>query len=202
MTLKIDIRDFERLAKEMGGFVDQIPFAMAGALNTAAFDARKRLIGETWPGAIEARNSSFLGAALRVERATKRDLTVAVSETGPAGGRANLVAHAESAVKRPRGRVLAIPPAGTVRRGAHGIPKGQKPRAIVASTPKRALRITKQGIFVGQGGRLHLRYAFETAAQIKADVPFYTDFDRFMAARLPGAFCDAMVKAMMTRKSR
>lgn len=198
MTLKFDFRDFERVARNLGALERQVPFALANAMSSAAFTVREQLITETWPGHVEVRNRNALRNALRVKKARKADLNVAIEGTGPAADRLNLKAHADGGVHRPKSHRLAIPPAGTVKRGARGVAKRQRPRAIIDATPKRALRITKRGIFVGQGGRLHLKYSFKPSANIKPDVPFRQDFSRMMQNAVRRQFPIAIKKAMAT----
>jgi hypothetical protein len=201
ISLSFDFSSFERKAKEIGGAIDQIPFALANAMSSAAFKVREILIDDTWPRHVEVRNRNAIRQALRVEKAKKKNLRVAIVGSGPSAQRLNLKAHAEAGAKRPlKGRRLAIAPTGTVHRGARGVPKGERPTAIINTTPKRALRITDRGIFVGQGGRLHLRYAFTPTARIKADVPFHEDFNRALRAELRRTFPIAMAKAMKTRR--
>lgn len=197
--LTFNFSDFERMARDLEHAEDQMKFAIANALTSAAFRARELLITDTWPAHVEVRNRMLLRTALRVERARKNNLRVAIVDTL---GRANLLAHAKGGTARPHGRRFAIPPKGTVRRTAHGVTQSQRPRAIIASTPKRALRITPRGIFVGEGGRLHLRYAFATSAHIKKDVPFFEDFERYMREEIKRTFPIAMKKAMQTRRKR
>ena len=198
MSLRFDFRDFKRAARRIGAFEKQIPFALANAMTTAAFKVKDSLISETWAEHVEVRNRNALRQALRIEKARKTNLRVAIVGSGPSAQRLNLVAHAEGGTKKPQGRRLAIAPAGTVKRGARGVPKGQRPAAIIAKTPKRALRITDRGIFVGEGGRLRLRYALKPSATIKADVPFKQDFARMMGAEVRRQFPIAMAKAMKT----
>ncbi len=202
MSLKFDLRDFERVARSLDAFADQVPFAMANALSSAAFKVREVLITDTWPEHVEVRNRNALRQALRVEKAKRKSLRVAITDTGPSAVRLNLKAHADGGVKKPIGRRLAVPLAGTVRRGARGVAKGERPRAIIDATPKRALRVTKRGIFVGAGGRLHMRYAFTPTAQIKPDVPFREDFERAMRGEVRRQFPTAIRRAMQTRRAR
>lgn len=199
--ISFDFSAFERKARQIGAAIDQVPFAIANSMTSAAFRTREALLNNTWPQHVEVRNRNALRQALRIEKATKRNLTVAVVGSGPSAQRLNLKAHAEAGTKRPsRGRDLAIAPTGTVTRGARGVPIGERPKQIVANTPKRALRITNRGIFVGQAGRLHLRYAFTPAARIRADVPFHEDFARVMRAEMQRQFPIAMAKAMKSRR--
>lgn len=198
IDLRLDMRHFERKAQELNGALDQVPFAIANALNTAVFAARKVLVTETWPGAVTVRDKRFLSAVLRVDVANKRRLVVEIYDSTP-DQRAHLGLHARGGVKRAKKR-LAIPPAGTVRRTARGVAKADTPRAIIQRTPKRALRITPRGIFVGEGGRLKMRYSFHQAARQPADVPFHEDFRDTMVRRLRVEFPKALRKAMRTRR--
>lgn len=186
----------EAMARNVGGAVDQLPFVVSQLLNDGAFKARQVLVSQTWPRAVKARNPSFIAAALRVERSTKTNLVVAITDVL---NRAHLQQHAKGGTKLARSR-LAIPVPGSVTYGVHGIPKRQRPRGLIERTPKRAIRITARGIFVGQGGRLHLKYSFKPSAAIRKDVPFYEDFEFVMRAAVRTGFADTMRKAMASRR--
>ena len=75
-SIKIDMADFQAYAKRIMAASSQIPYALSLALNDSAFEARKTLIGTTWPSAVKVRNKGFIRAALRVETATKQNLSV------------------------------------------------------------------------------------------------------------------------------
>lgn len=197
MSLKFDLSDFQRVARRLNGFADQIPFALSQALNDGAEMARKELIERTWPTHMNVRNKRFLGAALTLKgnRATKRNLRVAIVDQL---GRSHLAEHGSGGTKSAKKR-LAIPPSagsGAVRRTSKGVSASQKPTAIIGNTPKRALRVTSRGIFVGEGGKLNLRFAFTQAARIKPDVPFQADFERVMKREVAWAFGIRIVRAM------
>ncbi|MCD0417273.1 hypothetical protein LOC51_08605 [Rubrivivax sp. JA1024] len=198
LEVKFDFSDFERKARELGAVADQIPFALANAMTAAAFKTRDVLVNETWPAHVEARNRSFIRRALRIEKAIKRDLQVEIYDDL---GRGNLKLHAKGGTRVAQRRNLAIPPSGTAQRKSGGaIKAGALPKALVAKTPKRALRITPKGIFVGEGGRLRLKYALKQSAQINKDVPFYEDFQRVMRQEIARAFPTTMRNAMKTRR--
>ena len=203
ISLQISMKDFERKARELSAAVDQVPFALAQAMNDALKATRKQIVTETWPQHVQMRNTQFLNAALHMNFATKYSLTVMLSNQGGAvpPSRGNLAAHAEGGTKLPtHGGNLAIPLKSWVRYGAHGVNKAMLPANIIRTTPRRALRITKDGIFVGEGGRLHLRYSFKPSAQIKPDVPFHDDFARFMTEEMKLAFPRRLADAMATRR--
>jgi hypothetical protein len=196
MDFEIDCKAFERRAKELHGTIDQVPFALAKAMNAAAKNTRQVLVQDTWPQHVLQRNSSFIGRALRTDFATKRNLRVEIYDSL---GRAHLKLHDAGGTKEAKGR-LAIPPLGAVSRGSSGVRRSQRPRAIIANTPKRALRITPKGIFVGKGGHLRLMYAFKPSASQPADVPFSATFRETMAIALRAAFPAFVKAAMATRR--
>jgi hypothetical protein len=196
IDLKLDLRDFTRAADRLAARIDQVPFALARAMNDAARETRKRLISETWPQHVTQRNSYFIRASLRTEWASKYNLTVSIYD---ALGRGHLELHADGGTRTARGGRLAIPQ-DIIRRTSRGVSKSQTPRAIIARTPKRALRITPTGIFVGEHGRLRMAYKLQPSIQMKADVPFKQDFVRFMREEIDKAFPVRLAEAMRTAK--
>lgn len=185
--------EFERKAREIGAAVDQIPFALANSLNAAAFKARQHIVSTTWPSAVEVRNKRFISVALRVDKATKTNLSAGVTDTL---NRAALKKHAEGGTKVGRG-MLAIPTKRVVRTGS-GVRPSQKPRVLKRAVRKGDLIFQAEGR--GKGARLRLMYSLKPAARIKADVPFYRDFNRVMLAEVRHAFPVEMAKAMRTRR--
>jgi hypothetical protein len=195
ITLNFD--DFLAKANELGAAADQVPYALSRTLNTAVQNTRRVLTEVTWPSAVEVHNTGFIRRALRTKFSTKSDLRVSIYDDLHL---ANLAGHAYGDTKTPRGAHLAIPPKGLFQRGPSGIPKGMRPRALIAKTPKRALRITDRGIFIGAGGMLHMQYAFKSSATQPADVPFETAFKDAMLAEVRTSFPAAIAGAMKTRK--
>jgi hypothetical protein len=204
LALELDIRDFERKAKQVDAAIDQVPFALAQAMNRAVKDTREHLIHDTWPSAVTARNPSFLRASFRMEFARAHDwrhngsMFVSIYDSM---GRAHLHSHAYGGEKSSR-NVLNIPPSSgkVVVRTARGVRKSQTPAAIIARTPKHALRIIPgKGIFVAEGGRLWLRYSFVAHARISKDVPFVQDFRQVMSAKIAQYFPGELAKAMRSR---
>lgn len=187
--------EFERAAQGLGASIDQIPFAISVAMNRAVRLTRETLVKETWPGHVTVRNRGFIGRALRTKFATKTDFTVSIYDDL---GAAHLKEHADGGIKRAHGR-LAIPQPG-IRRTAWGVAASDRPKRLIARTPKRALRITQKGIFVGVNGRLELKYVFAGQAQIHKDVPFREDFARLMRQRTMEALPSAVERAMRTRR--
>jgi len=197
VQITFNFNDFIAKASELGAAADQVPYALSRTLNQAVKNTRRVLTEVTWPTAVEVHNKGFIGRALRTKFSTKGDLRVSIYDDLH---RANLAGHAYGDTKTPRGSRLAIPPKGLFPRGASGISKDKRPRALIASTPKRALRITPRGIFVGAGGRLHLQYTFKGSATQPADVEFEEDFKDAMRNEVRTSFPKAIANAMATRK--
>jgi hypothetical protein len=80
------------------------------------------------------------------------------------------------------------------------VPQGSGFPRLSANTPKRALRITSRGVFVGQGGRLHLKYSFKSTAAQPADTPMYEDFRYTVESGMRTGFGDAFRRAMQTAR--
>jgi hypothetical protein len=195
-NLQFNTVDLERVAKRLNGAMDQVPFALSLALNQAVRETKQYLVEETWPQHVTQRNARFINSALDYTTCHKDLLRVEIFDKL---GRAHLELHDKGGTKIGKRR-LAIPPQGSVTRTSSGVRKSQRPAAIIASTPRRALRITATGIFVGKGGRLHLKFSLLPNAKQPADVPFAEDF-RFMMTKLVAAsFPAKMAKAMSTRR--
>jgi hypothetical protein len=199
MEIRIDTRQFEQRIKELGANFDQLPFVLSQLINNAAFNARRVLVETTWPSHVQQRNKGFIGAALRVQTSNKSNLTAIIYDV--LDNRGHLYEHAWGGTERPfRARLFAVPMPGTVDRGAHGIVPRDRPSAIIAKTPKRALRVTSRGIFIGQGGRLHLIYSLRPQLQQPADVPFYQDFADAVTTDMRTGFDEKMKAAMLSRR--
>lgn len=210
--LTFDTRDFERAARNFAATLDQVPFALAGAMNDAVEFARSELIGETWPNNVTVRNKSFLNAALttRGNRATKTNLRVAIDDRL---GRASLPLHAEGGEKRPRGAAIAVPlPAVAGRRGAGGVPKGLRPRALPNSFVKNGVIYQRTGSYhkagskkagggTAQDGRsIRPMYKLAPTVEIRPDVPFESAFERAMWIGITRSFGPRLAAAMASRR--
>ncbi len=213
----LDLREFDRAIHDFAATLDQVPFALAQAMNDGVEFARDEIINRTWPGNVAVRNPRFLQAALttRGNRATKTNLRVAIDDRL---GRASLGLHAEGGEKTPRGKAIAVPSAAVAgRAGAKGVPKGLRPRALPNSFVKGnaiyqrvgtyqkvgAPGTGRSGVARGKGydGRgLTLMYRLAPRAEIRADVPFDSDFERAMRAGVDRAFGPRLQRAMATRR--
>jgi hypothetical protein len=198
LAVNLDVSSFAPFGEMLRSAPDQVPFALANSLNDAAFKARQVWVSTTWPSHIEQRNSAFLNAALRVEKASKTSLTVALTDRLQ---RDYLQRLAKGGIARPKkARRFGVPLKGWVQYGARGRPTAQKLQTIIARTPKRALRITSRGLFVGESGSLHLRYSFKDSITQPKRVPFYEDFEFIVRNELRTGFGDRMAQAIRTRR--
>lgn len=198
-SLRFDLSDFERAARNMGAFVDQVPFALARALNDAAEQTRREMIETTWPSHVTVRNTRFLNAALTTkgERATKKSLRVAIYDKL---GRASLPLHVKGGVKQPKRQSLALPSREiAARRSGKGVPKGLRPKNLPNSFVKGDAIYQRVG--KGKQAKLKLAYVLKPSAQIKPDVPFDRDFERVMRREIVAAFGPRMRDAMMSRRN-
>ena len=202
ITSNIDqvIRRLDNIEKQ------QVPFAISGAINDVLFDVRKQIVGVTGPRSFDIRNRRFLNAALRVKKATKRNLTGAVFDQL---GRGHLALHARGGVLRPRGRHLAIP--GTDikgRRGAGGVRKAQRPQAILAKLGKRRafaveFKSGQHGIVRRRGKKrlpLKLLYALGHSARIRKTFPFFEDATRVAQRNFRRHFDRRLRQALRTAR--
>jgi hypothetical protein len=197
-VVEFNLSDFEQYAAELGAYADQVPFALANVMNSAAFKAREVWVQSTWPKSVKVVNPAFMNASLRVERASKFSLQVALYDSLKHDYLQRL---AKGGVKRPHSaRTLAIPNPNQIRKGSRGVPKSQSPSAIIAKTPKHALRITPRGLYVGEGGSLKLMYRWKDQVATPKRVPFYEDFDYVMRQELRTGFNAALARAVRTRK--
>lgn len=189
--LKIDVSGFEKQAREIGGRLDQLPYALARAMNAAVKDARTVLVQSTWPKSVTVRNRSFLNAALHTEFASKHDLRVAITDAR-LPGRAHLGLHADGGLKQAKGR-LAIP-TNAVRKGASGVVASQRPAALTRKVVKGGLIF--QAVGKGKNSKLQLMYKLQSSARITADVPFRSDFADAMLNGMRTSFPQAFRRAL------
>ena len=190
--LKFDTREFERAAQRMGAALDQVPYAISVALNESAKVARSHEIDTVWPAHVKVRNKGFMRASLATEFANKRKLSVTVFDKL---GRASLKKHDKGGTKTGRGK-LAIPDR-KVRRGSKGVVASQRPGALPNSFRKGDTIYQRSG---RKGRRLKLMYTLKPAVQIKADVPFSSEFATVMRREMRARFGPAVAKAMRGRR--
>jgi len=198
LEIHIDMHEIEEAARNMGAAIDQIPYAMANTLNDAAFNTRRVLVEQTWPESVNVFNRNFLSSVLRVEKATKANLSVSIVESRETT--TPLKAHAEGGEKVAKSRfAVPMPSYREGKRTSQGLRRTARAREVIARTPKRALRITQRGIFVGESGKLRLIFTFRSRVRVPADVPFYRDFEDTMSADINAGLLPSLERAMATR---
>jgi hypothetical protein len=196
MDVRLYSEDYERLTRQMDAAYDQMPFALSLALNDALFETKQVLTDATWPRSVTVRNSHFLDWALHIEKATKENLSGAIYDSTP-DQRAHLKMHADSGTKAPKGANLAIPSRNVDRSGDGRIRTSEKPLNL-----RNAVRI-KDRIYQYQGSGKHRKlvfmYSLKPSVNIKADVPFRSDFSDAMRESTERHFVPRMMQAMRTR---
>jgi hypothetical protein len=198
IKIEFDMHEVEERALSLGASIDQVPFAMATALNAAADMTRDYLIHETWPEHVIQRNTSFIGASLTTAgaRATKNVLTVEIYDKL---GRGHLKLHAEGGERRPLGARLAIPGENVAfARTAGGVPARLKPRVLTNAVIKGDVLYQRVGR--GKNKRLRLMYVLKPSGRIPKAVPFYEDFGQHMRDALEQSLPEAVKHAMETRR--
>ncbi|MGU3286475.1 hypothetical protein [Methylobacterium mesophilicum] len=190
---EIDMAPFEKMAASVGAMQDQVPFAISRSLNKAVLTAENRLANETWPQHVTVRNRGFLKAALSPEFSDKRNLRVALVDKL---GRAALQLHAKGGTKQAKSN-FAIPTA-RVRRSSKGVVQSQKPGALKNKVVKGGLIF--QAVGRGKNKKLQLMFTLKPTTRVKADVPFYADFTRFMSEEAKREFPKSIAQAMRTRR--
>lgn len=203
MSLKFDLRDFQRYARRMDALANQVPFALALALNASAEVARRHIAEDVWPSHVQARNRSFIKAALVTKgtRATKRNLRVVVYDRL---GRGSLALHDRGGRRAPRGKAIAVPSGDLQgRRTGKGVPKGLRPRNLPTTGPSGTFLkgdVLYRRVGSGKTRGLKLMYVLKPTVPIRADVPFHPEFDRIMRQTMPVQFRLAMRRAMETAR--
>jgi hypothetical protein len=202
VSFQFDDAPFREMAEQMNGAFSQFDYAMSRTLNEALVETREVMVRSTWPSHVTQRNVSFLSSTLRMAFSSKNQMPLRASIYSADSRRGQIVERqAVGGTVRPkRSRHLAIPLKEWVRRGARGVYLTQREQYLIATTPKRALRILPQGLFIGEGGRLHLKYSYKGQTTQREQVPLYETFHETMATAMRTGFQYWMAKAMATRK--
>jgi hypothetical protein len=194
IRVEFDWKEIERKALEIGAAADQIPFATALALNKAADITRAFLINATWPQAIQARNTSFIGASLTTKdaRADKRSAAVEIYDRLDRG---NLQMQAKGGTRTPRGGANLAVASSHITKGSRGVPARLRPKQLVNSFRKGDVVYVRD-----RRGRMKLMYVLKSKTPIPKRVPFYEDFGMSMQRELTRLLPMAVAKAMSTRR--
>jgi len=194
IKLEFDYKELEKYALRLGASVDQIPFALATAMNRSADVTRNFLIKQTWPAHIKQRNASFIAASLTTKdaRANKQSLSVEIYDRL---NRGNLKMQAKGGVRTPRGGGNLAVPASSVQKGARGVPSRLRPKNLKNSFKAKGMLFARDS-----KNRVRLVYALKPATKIPKRVPFYEDFAASMQRELRRTIPLAVARAMSTRR--
>lgn len=195
IKIEFDYAQLDNYAKSFNARADQIPFALALALNRSADVTRNFLIKQTWPTHVVQRNASFIAASLTTKdaRADKRSLSVEIYDKLDRG---NLQKQAKGGTRTPRrGGHLAVP-VSTMKRTSRGVPSNLRPTNLAT----KAFRIRDMLYTRDKKGRLKLLYSLKSATKIPKRVPFYEDFAVSMERELRRTIPQAVARAMATAR--
>jgi hypothetical protein len=194
IRLEFDFHDLEQAALRIGAAADQVPYALALAMNRSADVTRNLLIQSTWPAHVLQRNKSFIAASLttRDARASKTSLSVEIYDKLDRG---NLQMQAKGGQRAPHGGSnLAVPVTG-VPKTSRGVPSRLRPKNMPTAVRKGDALYSRD-----KKGRLRLLYILKPTTRIPKRVPFYEDFVASMERELVRTIPLAVAKAMATRK--
>jgi hypothetical protein len=195
IKIEFDYRQLEQYALSLNARVDQIPFALALALNRSADVTRNFLIKQTWPTHVVQRNASFIAASLTTKdaRADKRSLSVEIYDKLDRG---HLQMQAKGGTRTPKGRGHLAVPVSTIKRTSRGVPSNLRPKNLAT----KAFRIRDMLYTRDRKGKLRLLYSLKTATRIPKRVPFYEDFAASMERELRRTIPLAVARAMATAR--
>ena len=194
IALQIKVDDFIERAQRMDGELKQLPFALSLAMNRAATQTRAALIDTTWPRGVTVRNKTFLRAALRMEFASKHNLSVVIYDSL---GRASLPLHDKGGVKIGKGK-LAIPLSAVRRTSRGAVAQADKPRNLGTSFVRDGVMYRVRG--KGKRKRVEPMFALRRQARLRKRVNFTQDFSAYMAEALRSEFPQALARAISTRR--
>jgi hypothetical protein len=194
LTIEFDYAELEQRALSIGAAADQVPYALALAMNRSADVTRNLLIESTWPAAVQQRNSSFIAASLttREARASKTSLAVEIYDKLDRG---NLLMQAKGGTRAPQGGSNLAVPASNVPKTSRGVPARLRPKNMPTAFKKGDVLHARD-----KKGRLRLLYVLKHATKIPKRVPFYEDFAASMERELRRTIPLAVEKAMATRR--
>jgi hypothetical protein len=190
----MDYSEVEATALALGAAADQVPFAMAIALNRAADVTRNFLAKATWPQHVNARNGSFIMASLTTKesRASKQSLAVEIYDKLDRG---NLLKQAMGGTRAPMGGSNLAVPASTISRTQSGVPARFRPKNMPTAVRKGDVLYSRD-----RKGRLTLLYVLKPKTNIPKRVPFHDDFATSMLRELARTMPLAIERAMRTRR--
>jgi hypothetical protein len=195
IKIEFDYRQLDAYAKSVGARADQVPFALALAMNRSADVTRNFLIKQTWPTHVVQRNASFIAASLTTKgaRADKRSLSVEIYDKLDRG---HLQMQAKGGTRAPKGGGHLAVPVSTIKRTSRGVPSNLRPKNLAT----KAFRIRDMLYTRDRKGKLRLLYSLKTSTRIPKRVPFYEDFAASMERELRRTIPLAVARAMATAR--
>lgn len=175
MPIAIDpkvTRDLRKIARRYKNFGRQIPFIMSKTINDTLFDVRHHTVKTVFPRSFEVRNKRFAGAAMRVERSTKRKLYGRVFDRL---GKDLLLRQAKGGTKHGKTGRLAVP----IEAKKTG--RGTKPTRSFAKSFLMPLPSGDKAIMqkFGRGGKkLRMLFILKKSVPIPKRFPFYREAKR------------------------
>jgi hypothetical protein len=176
----------------------QIPYAASVALNTVAFDTRQDIIKRVWPQSFRGmRNPRFPSVLFRVDKASKGRLSSAVYQDLP---RDWVQLHITGGIRRPIRASTRAVPVGARRTATGRIRSADKPRTIkggfITDLRGRGPALWKK---LGKD-RLQLMFVLRPSVNQRRIFPFYKEGYRYAERRWPGAFSQAVERALRTAR--
>ncbi|MET3969126.1 hypothetical protein [Bradyrhizobium sp. S3.9.1] len=192
--IEMDFKELEQAALRIGAAADQVPYALALAMNRSADVTRNLLVKSTWPQHVKQRNASFIAASLttRDARASKQSLSVEIYDKLDRG---NLQMQAKGGIRSPHGGSNLAVPASNVPKTSRGVPSRLRPRNMPNAVRKGDVLYAKD-----KKGRLRLLYVLKHQTNVPKRVPFYEDFALSMSRELVRTIPLAVAKTMATRR--
>jgi hypothetical protein len=200
-SVELDATEYIKHVEALQGRMDQVPYALALALNKANENTRELLV-RVWPQHVKARQSGFIRYALRRgPPATKRELRVEIYDQTRKPFIKRLDTGGTHAAK---GSNLAIPFERNVRIGAHGVKSAMLPRnlpnAFVADLNGRGPAVWQRQK-TKKGTRIKLMYVLKPSVPVPHKLSFSEDFEVSMRNEVRTSFPAAMARAMKGRRS-
>jgi hypothetical protein len=194
--VEIDFSEIEALAKSVGAAADQIPYAIALAMNRSADVTRRLLIETTWPQHVQSRNKSFIAASLTTKdaRASKQSLSVEIYDKLDRG---NLMMQALGGTRAPMGGSNLAVPSSAVPKTSRGVTASLRPKNL---QPTKSFRRGDVLYAKDRKGKLRLLYVLKHQTKIPKRVPFYEDYAASMRRELIRTIPLAVQRAMSTRR--
>lgn len=191
-NIRIDPKEFVKLKKFLTDVERrQIPFAQKNAMNDVMFSARRTIVDTTWPQSVTVRNKRFMGAAMRIEKATKRKLDVLMYDRFLRGF---LGWQIQGGNRTPaRGAGIAVPT--TFTESKRSKTTGKMGKAWQPRNPKFTYNREKQIVTDPKRGRM---YTVKGQVTIKPAFPFYVTVANVIDKRFPKLFEKAFNHAVNT----